>query len=367
MKAIKTGNIYQIYDDEMKTFDQLPAQTYCVRFSKMSGFFLERRSDLKVKETKVYGVHNTKVNKVFKTFEAFIRNLGVILSGDKGMGKSMFANMLAEGALEKGIPVIIVDSFIPGIASFIESIEQEVLVLFDEFDKTFGGVKVGDNEANPQDSMLGLFDGMSAGKKLFVVTCNDLKNMSDYLINRPGRFHFHFRFDYPTPEEIKEYLQDKLERQYWEEIEKVISFSFKINLNYDCLRAIVYELNSGEKFEEAIKDLNIVSLHEEYYNAALYFEDGTVLKSTAKIDLFNTNADETVYVTGRDIYSSIGVKFNTSDCRHDMNKGATIVMAGDFTIIYDEDEEEETKEFKKLKPLYLSITSQRDRNIHYTV
>lgn len=367
MKAIKTGNIYQIYDDEMKTFDQLPAQTYCVRFGKMSGFFLERRSDLKVKETKVYGVHNTKVNKVFKTFEAFIRNLGVILSGDKGMGKSMFANMLAEGALEKGIPVIIVDSFIPGIASFIESIEQEVLVLFDEFDKTFGGVKAGDNEANPQDSMLGLFDGMSTGKKLFVVTCNDLKNMSDYLINRPGRFHYHFRFDYPTPEEIKEYLQDKLERQYWEEIEKVISFSFKVNLNYDCLRAIVYELNSGEKFEEAIKDLNIVSLHEKYYNAALYFEDGTVLKSTAKIDLFNTNVDEIVYVTGRNIYSSIGIKFNTSDCRHDMNKGATIVMAEDFTITYDEDEEEETKELKKLKPLYLSITSQRNRNIHYTV
>lgn len=370
MKAIKTGNIYQIYDDEMKTFDQLPAQTYCVRFSKMTGFFLEKRSNLKVKETKVYGVHSIKVNKVFKTFESFIRNLGVILSGDKGMGKSMFANMLAEGALEKGIPVIIVDSFIPGIASFIESIDQEVLVLFDEFDKTFGGVKVGDNEASPQDSMLGLFDGMSAGKKLFVVTCNDLRNMSDYLINRPGRFHYHFRFDYPTPEEIKEYLHDKLEEQYWEEIEKVISFSFKVNLNYDCLRAIVYELNTGEKFEDAIKDLNIVNLNSKYYNATLYFEDGTVMSnSSVGINLFSKNSDEMFWIGKKDSDYTISVEFNTSSCKHDVEKGATIVMGEDLILDYDKEycTEEEVNEMKKLKPKYLAITSKKGRNIHYTV
>ena len=136
-----------------------------------------------------------------------------------------------------------------------ESIEQEVVVLFDEFDKTFDGIKVSENSASAQASMLSLFDGMSTGKKLFVITCNSLSGMNEYLLNRPGRFHYHFRFNYPTADEIREYLQDKLDKQYWEEIDKVISFSQKVDLNYDCLRAIAFELNMGDKFENAIQDL----------------------------------------------------------------------------------------------------------------
>ena len=47
-----------------------------------------------VKE-KVYGIHPKKADKVFKAFTKFERNLGVILSGDKGIGKSLFARILA--------------------------------------------------------------------------------------------------------------------------------------------------------------------------------------------------------------------------------------------------------------------------------
>lgn len=41
MKIVNTGIKYQIYDDSLRTFDSLPAATYCVRFSKLSGFYLE--------------------------------------------------------------------------------------------------------------------------------------------------------------------------------------------------------------------------------------------------------------------------------------------------------------------------------------
>ena len=43
MKIVNTGIKYQIYDDSLRTFDSLPAATYCVRFSKLSGFYLESR------------------------------------------------------------------------------------------------------------------------------------------------------------------------------------------------------------------------------------------------------------------------------------------------------------------------------------
>ena len=34
MRAISHGNIYDIYDDSLKTYDKLPALTYVVRFSR---------------------------------------------------------------------------------------------------------------------------------------------------------------------------------------------------------------------------------------------------------------------------------------------------------------------------------------------
>lgn len=123
MKVINTGNRYEIYQDDLQTFDELPAQFYTVRFNKMSGFSLQKYSGLEIKEDKIYGVHMSKVNKVLNAFPTFERNLGVILSGPKGIGKSLFAKKLSIEANKLGYPVIIVRDYIPGIADFIESIE----------------------------------------------------------------------------------------------------------------------------------------------------------------------------------------------------------------------------------------------------
>lgn len=84
MKAISIGTKYEIYNDSLKTYDELPAKTYTVRYAKSSGFFLEERADLAANE-KIYGVHLEKAVKVIEAFNLFERNLGVILSGDKGM------------------------------------------------------------------------------------------------------------------------------------------------------------------------------------------------------------------------------------------------------------------------------------------
>ena len=173
MKAISIGKRYEIHEDSLKAYDKLPVNTYTVRFDKMSGFYLEARSRLAVTE-KVYGIHPEKADKVLKAFTMFERNLGVILSGSKGIGKSLFARLLSAKAQDAGYPVIIIDQYIPGIAAYIESIEQEVVFLFDEFDKTFGSVCPGANEADPQSALLSMFDGTAQGKKLFIISCTSL-------------------------------------------------------------------------------------------------------------------------------------------------------------------------------------------------
>lgn len=365
MKAINIGTRYEIYDDALKTFDQLPAKTYVVRFAKMTGFFLEERSDLGVGE-KIYGAHPEKADKVLSAFSQFNRNLGVILSGNKGIGKSLFARLLSSKAVETGLPVIVVEKFIPGIAAYIESIEQEALILFDEFDKTFGGIQPGENEMDPQSGMLSLFDGISQGKKLFVITCNDLYKLNDYLVNRPGRFHYHFRFDYPTPAEIREYLNDKLGTRYQGEIEKVVMFSKKVNLNYDCLRAIAFELRCGEPFEAAIQDLNIINTRDEVYNITLHFSGGVTMTTKYQLDLFDVDKIESVDLrdnAGRDLVS---VEFKPADCVFAPGCDEMVLPAQSLSLYYHHHYGgEAVEEAKKLTPEYLSITRAKSRSIHY--
>lgn len=365
MKIINTGAVYEIYSDNLKVFDRLPPKTYSINCSQMTGFYLTEHSDMEIKE-KVYGARETKADKVLRSFASFNRNLGVILSGNKGIGKSLFAKMLCIKAQEQGYPVLIVERFIPGIAQYIASIDQEVLVLFDEFDKTFRNIKTGENEADPQAGLLSLFDGISNGKKLFVVTCNELYNINDYMVNRPGRFHYHFRFEYPSDTEIREYLSDILQPEYHSQIENVISFANRVSINYDCLRAIAFELNSGESFERAIKDLNIVNLENERYNLTLRFSDGTTLtRKRYAMDLFSSTSEE-IEMYDHHGDNIVDIEFDTNDAVYDYKIGQTIVDGDNISFTYY-GESEESQRLKTLKPLSLSITRHYDRGIHYAL
>lgn len=362
MKAINIGTRYEIYNDTLKTYDQLPAQVYTVCFDKMTGFYLSQHTDIEISE-KVYGVHEDKVEKVLRSFAAFDRNLGVILSGDKGIGKSLFAKMLSIRAVQNGMPVIIVDRFVPGIAAYIEAIEQEVMVLFDEFDKTFGEISTGDNEANPQAGLLSLFDGIAQGKKLFVITCNQLRSLNDYLVNRPGRFHYHFRFDYPSDEEIREYLGDKLNPEFMGEVEKVVAFSKRVDLNYDCLRAIAFELNTGETFDRAINDLNIINMQNEKYNITVYLTNGK--RYTRKewyMDLFNKEASESIWMYSETGEDDLRMEFDVENCVFDGARNATIVDGADVRLSWDEPDKRSGDEWL---PQYVMISRSKAKSYHY--
>lgn len=375
MKVVNTGNRYVIYDDTLRTFDKIPAGTYVLCFEKLSGFFLRAKPDMQIKE-KVYGQHINKINKVMSSFDRFNRNLGIILSGDKGIGKSMFARMLSVECIKKDMPVIIVDTFIPNIASYIETIDQEVMILFDEFDKTFAK---GNNDGDdPQATMLSLFDGTSNGKKMFVVTCNSLNLLNDFLVNRPGRFHYHLRFEYPSASEIRVYLQDKIPEEYYDQIDAVISFSRKVDLNYDCLRSIAFELSSGIPFAEAIQDLNIINLNQEIYKVYMHFGNGEKVQSygTRRIDLFDPEAQEDVTLYyGNDYNVEVCVvSFNVCDCKYDTGTNSIIVPSDALEISWekytdDDDKEERTivSRLQEAQPIYLSLVRKTVKSIHYTV
>lgn len=304
MKAVKSNNKTYIYGNSVETFDKIPAGYYSIKYQDLQGWWLEDYEPISITE-KIYGVHEEKVHKVLKSFKRSTKNLGVILSGPKGIGKSLFAKMVAIESVKQGYPVIIASTYINGMSNFINSITQECVVLFDEFDKMFGGNSDNKDTLNdPQTEMLTLFDGLSTGKKLFIITCNDLTHISSYLVNRPGRFHYHFRFDYPDKNGITEYLKDNNIPD--SEIDKVVTFSSRVKLNYDCLRAIVFELSDGSKFEDIIDDLNIINTDGSNYNIQLHFTDGSVLKATETLDLFDSDEQKIYFRTDpKNKYSEI--------------------------------------------------------------
>lgn len=302
MHIVESGKRYRIFNNAITTYDQLPPKTYRVDYDPETRIFsLLEAHDFEIPETKIYGQHLDKVKKVLNSMDKMNRNLGVILSGDKGIGKSLFSKCLGLKARKKGIPVILVNEYHEGIANFLEEIEQTVMILFDEYDKTFDEYDktFDEKKHNCQAEMLSLFDGVSAGKKLFVITCNEIQSLSQYLINRPGRFHYHFRFLYPTADEIRDYMEDKLDKQYYDEIENVIAFSVRMNLNYDCLRSIAFELNNGLKFQQAINDLNIIRI-SQYKNIKIIVEFENQATLSGKIKEWqlydNTITDMSIYL-----------------------------------------------------------------------
>lgn len=210
------------------------------------------------------------------------RNFGVLLSGQKGIGKSLFVRLVAIEGIKKGLPVIIVSTAIPGVADFISSIDQDCIVVFDEFEKTFAKQE----DWNPQDEMLSLFDGIDGGHKLFIVTCNDLSQLSQYMLNRPGRFHYHFTMTPPSQDEVREYLTDKVLSQYQNAIEDVVNLSGVIDMPYDYLRAIAFELNQGYPIKEVMSDLNITRANNLSFDIKVYLSNGLVYEAwTVRLNL----------------------------------------------------------------------------------
>lgn len=177
------------------------------------------------------------LNLVKNTWESDIfvennRNLGIILNGIKGTGKTLSSKILCN---KIGLPVIMVTKIIDGMISFIQSLEFECIILIDEAEKTF---KKGEDD----ELLVKLIDGVyNRSRKLYILTTNKL-DINENLLGRPGRIRYIKEYGNLSNKAVKEFLDDNLKvpnkRDAILEIVDLLEIS-----TIDILRNIVEEVN----------------------------------------------------------------------------------------------------------------------------
>lgn len=240
---IKKGNHYHPHYF-FKQVDSLPNSTFLM-MKNGEDFYLQEITPFSI-PTKLYGGFEQMADRVKETFSRKDTSVGALFTGYKGMGKTILAKLVCHKA---SMPTILISEPFSGasLQGFLDVITQECIVLIDEAEKVY---------KDKQEELLPLLDGVIKTKKLFLLTSND-KDLNSFLMNRPGRLHYHFHFDSLTEDVITEVVEDKLENE--DKKEELIEFALDLgHISMDGLLALIFEINSyNQSPMEAVRHLNI--------------------------------------------------------------------------------------------------------------
>lgn len=211
----------------------LPKGVYEVKVS-MTGFYLSKIAESFTFDYKLYGLNQKFIDYVLKTYENTTGNLGVLLDGIKGTGKTVTAKELCNNLQ---LPVILVQSMGDSNDKLIKylstTINFDCIFFFDEYEKEF----------KDSSDVLSFMDGTynSIYRKVFLLTTNELK-VDPNLLGRPSRIRYKKSFSNLSEEVTREILNDILEDKT--AIEKVIELTHSMNIiTIDLIKAIATEIN----------------------------------------------------------------------------------------------------------------------------
>lgn len=252
-----TVNVIKTSDETM--VDKLPPKVYTVQYSEFSGFYLSIIKNRMEVPKKIYGSLNARADKCLNTFHTRDTSTGILMTGDKGTGKSLLMAVLANHAIDDlNMPVIMIRQAYEGdqFISFIELLGECCLV-FDEFGKTYR--KRGNNDdGEKQTSLLSLLDGMDRTKRLIIMTENSMYDINDHMLNRPGRIYYHFQYAKLEEDSIVDFCIDHEVDS--EVIESIVELSRVTRIfSFDMLQTIIEEhlRYPTDPISDVVKELNI--------------------------------------------------------------------------------------------------------------
>lgn len=359
----KTGNTIGLKpSDALEVLQTLPVDTYIVKQNPMTGEMYLQTTDHMELPSKVYGEVWPRADRIINTFEHREKSTGVLLTGEKGSGKTLLSKALSVGLRQRGVSTIIINSPYcgPAFNELIGSIKQPALLLFDEFEKVY--------DEEDQQSLLTLFDGTVMTKKMFVLTTNT-NDLNDYFHNRPGRIFYQFTYEGLEEAFIREYAEDNLLNKA--NIDGLVTLANTFSVfTFDMLSALIEEMNRyNETASTSVEYLNIDIHRQNVEYRITVLMDGKVLGNsmypttthenpllatddTVEISVYNRREDDEKFSARREGFEyltkgGIDLEFGVEHFKHVSTGGTTHF---ERTMTYEKKPHVFTMILKKVKP-----------------
>lgn len=275
-------------DDASQQMEQLPLGVYRVQNS-LQGLYLKNTEAEFTFDYKIYGTETKFIDRVIRTYHGSKGNMGVLLNGIKGTGKSVTAKLICN---KMKLPVIVVSEYYDALPTFLNDIHEDVIVFIDEYEKLYSDWKT--------SSILSVMDGVLSGKyrRMFILTTNDL-HINENMLQRPSRIYYLKTYDNIEQSVVDAILDDMLD--YPEFRDDIVKFVGEMNIiTIDLVKAIIHEVNLHGETPYAFKEIFNVRNHKnELYNIIDITDTANpkTMAESVRVDFQFTDVN-----MGRDLY-----------------------------------------------------------------
>lgn len=306
---LKRGDFYSQTEGNFEVMTSLDDGIFQIHQVPMTGeIYLEKIAEKFSFGFKLYGLDEKLITHVIDMYnkQETKKNIGVLLNGAKGTGKTVTAKVLCN---KLGLPVIIVDAPINGLSQFLAGINHDCVFLFDEFEKNFR-FKDDDDEDCAGESLLSIMDGVYNNEHchVFILTTNELR-VNDNLISRPSRIRYLKSFgDVIDKKILLEYIDDNL--KYPQYRDSLVEFIDSLTIGtIDIVKSIVDEINIHNCSVDEFKEFFNVQEATYYYSVRTWsYNIGDNESFTKESFLKNIMAPYTKEVDYRPSYSTLRLK-----------------------------------------------------------
>lgn len=258
---IYNSNNYKL-EEVSQQLPLLPVGVYKTKLDPYEQMYLARLDDKFPLPEKIYDVERPFIDRVKTSWANTTGNMGILLNGIKGTGKSICAEMIAN---EMNLPVIIVSFQHKSLVGFLNDIQQDVVVFIDEYDKIF---------ERYSNSLLPIMDGVlkSENRLMFLLTSNEV-SLERNMMQRPSRIRYIKTFGDMSLKTIMEVVNDVLIHK--ELYDQTVTFISQLPIiTMDLVKCILSEVNIHHEAPTAFEDVFNISDANSVKSNVHKIEDG---------------------------------------------------------------------------------------------
>jgi hypothetical protein len=238
---VRSGNVFQQQEisQQQKLLDPGVYRVDMNDFTKE--LYLTLTDDIFQMPVKLYGSDRAFAERCVRTYNATKGNMGLLLSGVKGTGKTVTAQLISNIMRQ---PVLVVTTKYDSLPKFINGVQQDIIVFIDEYEKIYN---------NYDHSVLTVMDGVlsTAYRRMFLFTTND-PWVNQNMLQRPSRIRYVKTFGDLDRATIEEVVDDLLIHKELRE-DTVEYLTTLETITIDITKALIDEVNIHKESPKEFK------------------------------------------------------------------------------------------------------------------